>query len=48
MNNRVFEKFDPSNKRGLSKACEICDKSFNVLLMDYEHQCKRCLRAICK
>ena len=42
---RIFEKFEPNSERGLIKACEICTHEFGIL--NREHQCKRCFRAVC-
>lgn len=33
--------------RGVKEQCEICNSKFKTL-MKQEHQCKRCLRAVCE
>ncbi len=35
-----------AKKRGVSDSCRLCSKKFNSLSAK-EHQCKRCLSAIC-
>ena len=42
---RIFEKFEPNSERGIIKACELCGTEFGI--MNREHQCKRCFRAVC-
>lgn len=46
MNQRVLARFVMPNQRGQNKQCEICKLKFQ-LLVKKEHQCKRCLRAVC-
>ena len=41
----LFPKSEPHVQRGTQKYCEICSVQFSVI--NREHQCKRCLRAVC-
>lgn len=40
-----FPRNDPAGQRGSEKRCQLCLKEFGVFRK--EHQCKRCLRAVC-
>ncbi|CAD8188905.1 unnamed protein product [Paramecium pentaurelia] len=42
---KAFFQINIQDIRGKKKACEICQKDFSVL--QKEHQCKRCKRAVC-
>ncbi|CAD8170250.1 unnamed protein product [Paramecium octaurelia] len=42
---KAFFQINIQDIRGKKKSCEICQKDFSVL--QKEHQCKRCKRAVC-
>lgn len=42
---QYFSKNQPSIQRDVEKKCMICTKEFRF--GKSEHQCKRCLRAVC-
>lgn len=41
----LFDKWESGVQRDVEKKCSLCNKDFNF--MRREHQCKRCLRAVC-
>ncbi len=45
--NLFLKPFKPQSSRGVRTSCEICDIKFQLIVRQ-EHQCKRCLRAICE